>query len=908
MNNNERVSSASPSPTNNERYSSSNKRRQSRPMNNSSMHHRSRSISVSSRGPSRTPSRSSRSVSKHRSPRNYNDRSTRYPRRSRSREQRRRHSPPSYRRDRSPSYHRSTDRVEDYTSICIKNLKENIDIDHLYDSIYAEFKRYKNFTIKIASNRKSVSGSERIAFVNFNNHETASAALRDKNHRLLCGLPMYIEPVYKSYKPGSIQAPPVSSMSSSYRRSRSPPRSYPPPPPPPPPPRSRRSRSRSFSPRNYNRSRPDYSRRLPSPRPYSPEPRYEPPRHEPPRNYSRNDSRNRSRRRSLSPPPLMSARITPPPLIPSRNRRSRTRSRSPRSRLSRQPPPPPPLMNMNPVSGGVSHYFDNDEKDQTRTLFLGNLDANVEKEYLWKQFEKFGLVEDVEIKKNLSSHLPPYMKNSIDFSNKKTYAFVRFDNMDQAKEAKIHMNGKRIGTSEIKIGYGKLQPTNCLWIGGLNEKCRIKDLDKEIKYILKTSDSSKFDILYDAPNIFAHVLFYNVKHAEQVHYDLKGKTITNSLKLRVDYHDPKIFTNVIKQTAPKSPRSSRSPRSPRPTRSVVSRSRSGTPGKRRVIQADSDSNPPGTEDSEAEDKNKKPKMSSIISNGSESKTNFEKIIITKTDNVRRVDAVKNKSRSRSRSRSPQIKKRRSLSPEKETNTTSIIASTTTNNNNNNNNVEVKDRDEGELIEEDYKPKNPDSFLYDSYIHLAPSVQNKTIRNLSDLKDALEPNSSWSGLFTLKKNSFPIKFYLLAGNKQLSELLMSSNNKDMNLHINQRIRLDSSKLDDIEKKLQEKLLDDTPVYSVYLCLANDLIKNNQVIQQKRSLNNLISYLNQKCAAGVVSLPDDSKTQANLNIFTSTTNLSGKLLKQLLPNFKLDKEDEEENNYLLCILLKSPNANI
>lgn len=37
---------------------------------------------------------------------------------------------------------------------------------------------------------------------------------------------------------------------------------------------------------------------------------------------------------------------------------------------------------------------------------------------------------------------------------KKTFAFVRFETMDQAIEAKLNMNGKRIGANEIKIGYG----------------------------------------------------------------------------------------------------------------------------------------------------------------------------------------------------------------------------------------------------------------------------------------------------------------------------------------------------------------------------------------------------------------------------------------------------------------------
>lgn len=37
---------------------------------------------------------------------------------------------------------------------------------------------------------------------------------------------------------------------------------------------------------------------------------------------------------------------------------------------------------------------------------------------------------------------------------KKTYAFVKFDILDMAVEAKQNMDGKMIGANEVKIGYG----------------------------------------------------------------------------------------------------------------------------------------------------------------------------------------------------------------------------------------------------------------------------------------------------------------------------------------------------------------------------------------------------------------------------------------------------------------------
>lgn len=360
MNPSEKVSSASPSPTNQHSY----KARRQVPRRRSATH-RSRSFSL-------TPPPRSR-------PRPA-------PRRSRSRDERRRTSPAHHHQHLS-----DTDRVEEYVSICIKNLNEKIDYDHLYDSIYFEFKRYGHYTIKIVYNKKSGSHSrgERIAFVNFCDHRTALEAKRDKNHKMLCGMPMYIEPVYKNYSSGT------------GRRSRSPARSY-------------------------------NSRRSPSPRPV--------------RIKGREHERARPERRYAEPsykPPLK-ARTPPQRLKYDDLAYSLSPKRSPRPRQ------PPPLMKQCPVPlpNSAMHYYDDDENDQTRTLFIGNLDADINRDLLWKQFERYGLLEDIDIKKSLPA-------GHADFA-KKTYAFVRYENMDMAKEAKIRMNGKRIGQSEIKIGYGNI--------------------------------------------------------------------------------------------------------------------------------------------------------------------------------------------------------------------------------------------------------------------------------------------------------------------------------------------------------------------------------------------------------------------------------------------------------------------
>lgn len=80
------------------------------------------------------------------------------------------------------------------------------------------------------------------------------------------------------------------------------------------------------------------------------------------------------------------------------------------------------------------------DKDVTRTLFIGNLDPDVDENELKKLFDRFGYIEDIDIKR---------------IPHKKPYAFIKYINLDMAYNAKMEMNDKLIGKFEIKIGFGK---------------------------------------------------------------------------------------------------------------------------------------------------------------------------------------------------------------------------------------------------------------------------------------------------------------------------------------------------------------------------------------------------------------------------------------------------------------------
>lgn len=521
-----------------------------------------------------------------------------------------------------------------------------------------------------------------------------------------------------------------------------------------------------------------------------------------------------------------------------------------------------------------------------------------------------------------------------------------------------------------------MQPTNCLWIGGLNERTRQRDLEREFKYFLN-HDSHRLDTIWLADTKgCAYVLFPQIKHAEQVRYDLRGKTIYNSERLRIDFVDAKQF-NSLKSTvaAAVNTDSQQSATDKSTDSSVRSRSTSKSPSRtststtRRVIALDEPI-------SETESKSKKAKLADVppaATNGS-----FENIIITKTDNgTRRVDTI-NSLPVAAASVAPVanapvqavpaavtqpeptptvVNTDQSVVEKAESKSESIQNEPAQTNGNVNGNVtrtaqaddepakdedvqqpivDVKpskrakqpakqttpSHDDGEIVDwSELAKKQPASFelkFNPTHVNTALAVNSSAVLTITDIGRQCEP--VWSGLFTLKKNSFPTKFYLLVGNATFARQTLppvpdATSSAYNNLHINQRIRLDSSKLDDIEKKLVDFQSDSSqpplPAYSILLALPSDLKKQTStptslppvVAHQQRSLFNLITYLDQKSAAGVVSLPDDAKPTANLNIFTPGSAFSHKLIEKLLPSNIPPAANDESADFLVIVLLKN-----
>jgi RNA-binding protein 15 len=100
----------------------------------------------------------------------------------------------------------------------------------------------------------------------------------------------------------------------------------------------------------------------------------------------------------------------------------------------------------------VIHYLDNDEKDATRTLFVGNLDNEITEDYLRSKFKSFGYIDSIDIKRD---------QLHVNSTVKRAYAFIKYENMLMAIHAKLRINGNSLLNGiKCKIGFGKLTPLN----------------------------------------------------------------------------------------------------------------------------------------------------------------------------------------------------------------------------------------------------------------------------------------------------------------------------------------------------------------------------------------------------------------------------------------------------------------
>merc|ERR550539_596478 len=168
----------------------------------------------------------------------------------------------------------------------------------------------------------------------------------------------------------------------------------------------------------------------------------------------------------------------------------------------------------------MDHLAPEDDPLATRTLFAGNLELNITDEEMVRIFSKFGRLVDIDIKRP-----PPGTGNA--------FAFMRFENLDQAATAKRELSGQYIGKFQCKIGYGKVVKTPKVWVGGLGPWCSMQMLEREF---------DRFGVMgridYCQGDCDATIQYDSIEAATAAVTQMRGAPLGGpDKKIRIDYSD-----------------------------------------------------------------------------------------------------------------------------------------------------------------------------------------------------------------------------------------------------------------------------------------------------------------------------------------------------------------------------------
>ncbi|XP_059800537.1 putative RNA-binding protein 15B [Hypanus sabinus] len=511
-----------------------------------------------------------------------------------------------------------------------------------------------------------------------------------------------------------------------------------------------------------------------------------------------------------------------------------------------------------------------DDKRATRNLFIGNLDHNISEIDLRRAFEKYGIIEEVVIKR------PARGQGG-------AYGFLKFQNLDMAHRAKVAMSGRVIGRNHVKIGYGKANPTTRLWVGGLGPLTSLAALAREFDRFgsIRTIDYVKGDS-------FAYIQYESLDASQAACAQMRGFPLGGpDRRLRVDF--AKVEDTRYQQPYPQAPLSMHY--EPLPDgysrhRSLEreARARDRTPPlplyhERDRNFSDGDWNSPAKS---LDRRNNADGYNASVRSRSRDRWASER------ENDRGAVAVKPWEERRKRRSLSNDRARPAHSPYEERMRAKPQSSLEPSPDKRNRDTRVTDgvsdkeqtiataQDDRRLPLEEKMPldvhepvqlKKKDSEHNHRTIEVdpetkanveAPKVEPKKPANLLEFAQAL--SLAWNGVLILKNSCFPTNMFTLEGDAAITLALLkdsATGAKVSQLKIAQRLRLDQPKLDEVTRRIKQGSPDG---YAVLLAVqapqgaegGNGAVAVEPGLQQ-RLLRNLVSYLKQKQAAGVISLP-------------------------------------------------------
>jgi RNA recognition motif-containing protein len=196
----------------------------------------------------------------------------------------------------------------------------------------------------------------------------------------------------------------------------------------------------------------------------------------------------------------------------------------------------------------MNYYTDHKNLDEycskaTRTLYIGNLDRDIKEEDLRERLDKkYGDILNIEIKRDQLNNnnnnfqfqtqqqqQQQQQLNQLSGSGNSTFAFIEFTSIKSVIKAIKCMDGKCIGNSIIRLGFGKIKPSQCVWFDDLSEKMS----EKELKTICKHYGTVK-SLIIDKLKGQAIVNFTSIEHAKLCVQKIRAKTFHDK-RIMIDF-------------------------------------------------------------------------------------------------------------------------------------------------------------------------------------------------------------------------------------------------------------------------------------------------------------------------------------------------------------------------------------
>lgn len=678
----------------------------------------------------------------------------------------------------------------EYKTLKISGLGNQLNDEEIEDGLFHEFKRFGDVSVKI-----SRENDDRVAYVNFRRPDDARSAKHARGKLVLYDRPLKIETVYTN-------------------------------------------RLRSRSPVSKDNFSPGH-RHLHSQRPLSPT------------GMGYRDYRLQQLALGRLPPPH------PPPHIRDLERDRDFSVYDARNR--------PPFIPECAVYREEDLMTPEDDQRANRTLFLGNLDVSVTESDLRRAFDRFGVITEVDIKRAVRGQ-----------SN--TYGFIKFENLDMAHRAKVAMSGKVVGHNPIKIGYGKPTPTTRLWVGGLGPWVPLAALAKEFDRFgtIRTID-------YRKGEVWAYIQYESLDAAQAACTHMRGFPLGGpDRRLRVDFADtehryqqqqyvqlplplphydfvPEPFAHRLTDSVRVRERSPPIPSRFRDRDPYSSAEWSGMGVHDRmrgfdpIDRLDRRSHDTWTIERERELQGRElsrkrrhlddgsrldhsPDSSDFRRHGSSLERSPGG---SSRDGGRYSDPER---LPRSGRTSPVRERQNAGFGDKRRKTLSPAAP-------------------GFSSEKDRKHKTSDSSKSpakkeDRLEHPSSSSSSKSGQQSKPAAGGQKLSQVWQGVLLLKNSSFPTSLHMLEGDMAVATSLLlqgSAGEQSSQLKISQRLRLDQPKLEEVSRRIKAA---GTNGYSILLAVpgkSETAGVQDASSSAERPLKNLVSYLKQKEAAGIISLP-------------------------------------------------------